>query len=79
MRSTLETIRYVPGFVSANLHVNFERTQVVNYAQWKSHEAVAAARENPKVAALMRQQLEIARSFAPIQYELRNSVAAASP
>ena len=79
VRSTLETIRYVPGFVSANLHVNFERTQVVNYAQWKSHEAVAAARENPKVAALMRQQLEIARSFAPIQYELRNSVAAASP
>jgi len=78
VRSTLETVRYVPGFVSANLHVNFERTQVVNYAQWKSHEAVAAARENPKVAALMRQQLQIAQSFAPIQYELRNSVAAAS-
>jgi len=78
VRSTLETLRYVPGFVSANLHVNFERTQVVNYAQWKSHEAVAAARENPKVAALMRQQLQIAQSFAPIQYELRNSVAAAS-
>jgi len=78
VRSTLETLRYVPGFVSANLHVNFDRTQVVNYAQWKSQEAVAAARENPKVAALMRQQLEIARSFAPIQYELRNSVAAAS-
>jgi quinol monooxygenase YgiN len=78
VRSTLETVRYVPGFVSANLHVNFERTQVVNYAQWKSHEAVAAARENPKVAALMRQQLQIARSFAPIQYELRNSVTAAS-
>jgi len=79
VRSTLETVRYVPGFVSANLHVNFERTQVVNYAQWKSHEAVAAARENPKVGALMRQQLQIARSLAPIQYELRNSVAAASP
>jgi len=78
VRSTLETLRYVPGFVSANLHVNFDRTQVVNYAQWKSHEAVAAARENPKVAALMRQQLQIAQSFAPIQYELRNSVAAAS-
>jgi len=78
VRSTLETLRYVPGFVSANLHVNFERTRVVNYAQWKSHEAVAAARENPKVAALMRQQLQIAQSFAPIQYELRNSVAAAS-
>jgi hypothetical protein len=34
VRATNETIRYVPGFVSANLHVNFDRTEVVNYAQW---------------------------------------------
>jgi quinol monooxygenase YgiN len=77
VRSTLETIRYVPGFVSANLHVNFDRTAVVNYAQWSSREAVAAARENPTVIALMREQAKIADSFTPIQYELRNSVAAA--
>jgi hypothetical protein len=48
MRATNETIRYVPGFVSANLHVNFDPTQVFNYAQWKSREAITAARENPK-------------------------------
>ena len=78
VRATNETIRYVPGFVSANLHVNFDRTQVVNYAQWKNREAIAAARENPKVLALMREQLQIADSFTPIQYELRQSVAAAS-
>ena len=76
-RSTLEVIRYVPGFVSANLHVNSERTQVVNYAQWTSREAVAAARNNPKVVALMREQLQIAESFTPIPYELRNSFVAA--
>jgi quinol monooxygenase YgiN len=76
-RSTVETIRYVPGFISANLHLNFDRTRVVNYAQWKSSEATAAARENPKVAALMREQLRIADSFTPIPYDLRNSVAAA--
>ena len=75
--ATNETIRHVPGFVSANLHVNFERTQVVNYAQWKSREAIAAAREEPKVVALMREQLQIADSFTPIQYELRQSMAAA--
>jgi hypothetical protein len=57
--------------------VSSDRTQVVNYAQWKSREAVAAARENPKVAALMREQLKIAGSFTPIQYELRASMAAA--
>ena len=78
VRATNETIRYVPGFVSANLHVNFDQTQVVNYAQWTSREAIAAARENPKVMALMHEQLQIADSFTPIQYELRNSVAAAT-
>ena len=78
VRATKETIRYVPGFVSANLHLNFDRTQVVNYAQWKSREAIAAARENPKVIALMHEQLRIAESFTPILYELRQSVPAAS-
>jgi quinol monooxygenase YgiN len=77
VRATNETIRYIPGFVSANLHVNIDRTQVVNYAQWKSREAIAAARENPKVVALMREQLQIADSFTAILYELRKSVAAA--
>jgi quinol monooxygenase YgiN len=77
VRATNETIRYVSGFVSANLHVNFERTQVVNYAQWKSRETIAAARENPQVVAVMREQLQIAGSFKPIQYELRQSVATA--
>ena len=76
-RATVETIRYVPGFISANLHVNSDRTQVVNYAQWKSSEATAAARENPKVVALMREQLQIAESFTPVPLDLRNSVAAA--
>ena len=55
VRATLETIRFVPGFVSANIHVNSDRTQVVNYAQWKSREAIAAARENPDVVARMRE------------------------
>jgi quinol monooxygenase YgiN len=75
-RSTVETIRYVPGFISANLHVDFDHTQVVNYAQWQSSEATAAARENPKVATLMREQLQIADSFAPIPFDLRSCVAA---
>lgn len=78
MRATNETLRYLPGFVSANLHVSFDRTQLVNYAQWESREAIAAARENPKVVALIREQLQIADSFTPILYELRQSVAVAS-
>ncbi|HEY0777715.1 MAG TPA: antibiotic biosynthesis monooxygenase family protein [Gemmatirosa sp.] len=76
-RSTVEAIRYVPGFVSANLHVNLDRTQVVNYAQWESREAIAAAGADPQVAARIREVAQVADSFNPVQYELRQSIAAA--
>jgi hypothetical protein len=33
IRATEETLKYVPGFVTANFHMNVDRTQVVNYAQ----------------------------------------------
>jgi quinol monooxygenase YgiN len=78
VRATVETIRYVPGFVSANIHLSLDRTQVVNYAQWRSREAIAAARENPSVVARIREVGAVADSFTPVQYDLRHSVAAAS-
>ena len=34
--ATEETMRFVPGFVSANIHVSTDGTCVVNYAQWRS-------------------------------------------
>ena len=77
VRSATKTVRYVPGFVSMNFHVSLDRTQVVNYAQWKSPEAIAAARENPKIVPLMSETARIAGSYKPIPYELRQSVAAA--
>ena len=49
----------------------------MNYAQWVDAEATAAARQDPKVADLMRQQLQIAESFNPLSFILRSSVAAA--
>jgi quinol monooxygenase YgiN len=78
VQSATETVRYVPGFVSMNFHVSLDRTQIVNYGQWKNREAVAAARENPKIVALMSETAKIAGSSKPVPYELRNSVAAAS-
>jgi quinol monooxygenase YgiN len=77
VRSAVDTVRYVPGFVSMNFHVSLDRTQIVNYGQWKSREAMAAARENPKIVALMSETAQIAGSSKPIPYELRQSVAAA--
>ena len=77
VRSAIETVRYVPGFVSMNFHVSLDRTQIVNYGQWKSRKAVAAARETPKIVALMSETAKIAGSSKPVPYELRQSVAAA--
>jgi len=77
VRSAIETVRYVPGFVSMNFHVSLDRTQIVNYGQWKSREAMAAARENPKIVALMSETAKIAGNSKPVPYELRQSVAAA--
>jgi quinol monooxygenase YgiN len=76
VRSAVETVRYVPGFVSMNFHVRLDRTQIVNYGQWKSREAMAAARESPKIVALMSETAKIAGSSKPIPYELRKSVPA---
>jgi quinol monooxygenase YgiN len=78
VRSAAETVRYVPGFVSMNFHVSLDRIQIVNYSQWKSREAMAAARENPKIVALMSETTKIAGSSKPIPYELRKSVPAPS-
>lgn len=74
--ATNSTLRHVPGFVSANLHVALDRTQVVNYAQWESREALVAARGNAQAAALVQQTLQIAKSFAPVPCELRACIAA---
>ena len=78
VRATTDTLRHVPGFVSANFHLNAERTQLVNYAQWRSREAIAAARSDAGVAALIAQAARIVESFTPVQYELRRSVAGAA-
>ena len=77
IESTRSTVRHIPGFLSANLHVALDRTQVVNYAQWESREALVAARENQRLAALMREQLQIAKSFSPILYALHICIPAA--
>ena len=79
VRATNETLRHVPGFVSANFHVNPDRTQVANYAQWRSREAITAAGADPAVAARIREAAQVADSFTPVRYELRHSVTTPGP
>ena len=77
IRSANETVRYVPGFLSFNFHLSLDRTQIVNYGQWESREAVMAARENPKIVALMAETTKVAGPSKSMPYELRKIVPAA--
>ena len=36
VRATEETMRHVPGFISASIHRSLDGTKVINYAQWRS-------------------------------------------
>jgi hypothetical protein len=61
IRATVETVRFMPGFVSADFHINLDGTQVVNHPRWHSRRREAA---------------QIADGFTPILYELRDSMTA---
>jgi quinol monooxygenase YgiN len=77
-RVTEDTMRHLPGFVSANLHVSRDRRHVANYAQWQSQEDFDAMLKNPEAQPHFRAIAAIASSFDPILYDLRVTHAAES-
>jgi heme-degrading monooxygenase HmoA len=66
--ATEKTMRFVPGFISANIHVSTDGTRVVNYAQWQSAEAYAAVFEDPNTREHMGLCAAIATGFEPHLY-----------
>ena len=70
--ATEETMRFVPGFVSANIHVSTDGTRVVNYAQWQSAEAFQAMFDDPSAREHMGRCAAIATSFEPHLYTVES-------
>lgn len=70
--ATEQTMRYVPGFISANLHVSADRTRVVNYAQWESAEHFQSMLADPEARVHMNQCASIATSFDPHLYTVES-------
>lgn len=77
-RATEETLRHLPGFISANLHVSEDRRRIANYAQWRSRADYDAMRQSPPAQVHMREAAAIALSFDPLFYELRQTHAPGS-
>ncbi|PZO66979.1 MAG: antibiotic biosynthesis monooxygenase [Paracoccus denitrificans] len=69
--ATEHGMRQRPGFVSANLHISTDRRRVANYAQWRSQADFEAMMIDPEAKSHMMRAAEIASSFDPIYYELR--------
>ena|SRR5271154_490086 len=70
--ATEEKMRFVPGFISANIHVSTDGTRVVNYAQWQSAEAYKAMFEDPDTRAHMGICAAIATGFEPHLYTVES-------
>jgi heme-degrading monooxygenase HmoA len=70
--ATEEKMRFVPGFVSANIHVSTDGTRVVNYAQWQSADAYQAMFDDPSAREHMGRCAAIATSFEPHLYNVES-------
>lgn len=73
VEATEKTMQHVPGFVSASIHKSFDRTKVINYAQWRSRNDFEALRENPQARAHMDAAAALA-TFEPILCEVVDSI-----
>ncbi|MGI8498883.1 MAG: antibiotic biosynthesis monooxygenase family protein [Gemmatimonadaceae bacterium] len=73
VRATAETMRHLPGFISASIHRSLDGTKVINYAQWRSQADFAALKENPKARPHMQVAAAMA-SFEPIVCEVVDSI-----
>jgi heme-degrading monooxygenase HmoA len=65
-------MQFVPGFISANIHLSTDGTRVVNYAQWQSIEAYQAVFEDPSAREHMKVCATVATSFEPHVYTVES-------
>jgi len=70
--ATEQKMRFVPGFISANIHVSTDGTRVVNYAQWRSAEAYQAMLQDPTAREHMGVCAAVATSFEPHLYTVQS-------
>jgi len=73
IEATEQTMKHMPGFVSANIHRSVDGKKVVNYAQWESMAAFEAMRKNPQAIPHMQAAAALAQ-FEPIFCEVSDAI-----
>lgn len=69
-----QTMKELPGFLSANLHKSHDGKYVVNYAQWRSQRDYDAMQHNPQATPHMKAAAELAQGYNPIICDVTDSV-----
>lgn len=69
VEATEQTMRFLPGFISANIHKSYDGRRVVNYAQWRSRKDFEAMLKNQEAKLHMKRSAEVAE-FDPILCEV---------
>jgi quinol monooxygenase YgiN len=69
LKDAARTVSHIPGWMSINLHVSLDRTQVTNYAQCASRQAWDAVMETIYVNGFIDRITEIAQP-QPCLYEV---------
>ena len=73
IEATEQTMKHLPGFVSANIHRSLDGKKVVNYAQWDSMDEFEAMRKSPQATPHMQAAANLA-NFEPILCEVSDSI-----
>ena len=71
---TESTMKHIPGFVSASIHVSDDGERVINYAQWESREHFERMLNNEDARPHMRRAAELAISYDPITCRVVDSL-----
>src|ERR671923_726483 len=69
-RATDETIRHMPGFISANFHKSLDGTRVANYAQWRSRDDLEAMLRHPAALPHLKEATALAIAVDPHVYDV---------
>lgn len=69
-RATDETVRHMPGFISANIHRSVDGVRVTNYAQWRSRTDLEAMLRHPAAIPHLREATELATNVDPHVYDV---------